>query len=204
MTKYKSLRQNLDSVSVSETFAASSRPPCPVEFGGFRALIEDEVRKLISRMTSKSCFLDPMPTWMLKLCLDELLPVITRIINYSLRTGVFPDSFKIAHVIPLIKKATLDAEQLKSYRSVSNLSFMSKVVEKAAAVHIQAYHTANNLYSNLQSAYRKHQSTESALLRVMNDVLLAADKRKNALLVLLDLSAAFDTIDHNYTPQSPQ
>ena len=69
-------------------------------------------------------------------------------------------------------------------------------MEKAAAEQIQAYLTANNLYSNLQSAYRKHHSTESALLRVMNDLLLAADKRKEAVLVLLDLSAAFDTIDH--------
>ena len=74
--------------------------------------------------------------------------------------------------------------------------FVSKVVEKAAAEQIQAYLTANDLYSNLQSAYRKHHSTESALLCVMNDLLLAADKRKDAVLVLLDLSAAFDTIDH--------
>ena len=78
--------KSLDSISFLETSAASSRPPCPVEFGGFRALTEDEVRELISRMTSKSCSLDPMPTWMLKLCLDELLPVITRIINNSLCT----------------------------------------------------------------------------------------------------------------------
>ena len=75
------------------------------------------------------------------------------------------------------------------------LSFISKVVEKAAAEQIQAYLTANNLYSNLQSAYRKHHNTESALLRVRNDLLLAADKRKDAVLVLLDLSAAFNTIE---------
>ncbi|XP_072048691.1 uncharacterized protein [Amphiura filiformis] len=164
--------------------------------GGFHALAEDDVRKLISKMASKTCSLDPMPTWMLKLCLNELLPVITRIINYSLLSGVFSDCFKIAHVIPLLKKATLDAEQLNSYRSVSNLSFMSKVVEKAAAEQIQAYLINNNLYSNLQSAYRKHHSTESALLRVMNDILLTVDKREDAVLVLLDLSAAFDTIGH--------
>lgn len=82
--KVKSLRKNLDSASSSETISAPSSLLCQVEFDGFCALTEDEIWALISKMTSKSCSLDPMPTSILKLCLDELLPIITRIVHYSL------------------------------------------------------------------------------------------------------------------------
>ena len=97
-------------------------------------------------MPSKSCPLDPMPTWIVKQCLDELVPTITEIVNHSLCSGSFPSTFKIAEVIPLIKKSTLDPELLNSYRSVSNLKFLSKVTEKAAIKQLQNYLADNTLY----------------------------------------------------------
>jgi len=79
---------------------------------------------------------------------------------------------------------------------VANLKFLAKTVERACSSQIQNYLSDNNLFGKMQSAYRSNHSTESALLRVYNDLLLAADKGQEAILVLLDYSAAFDTINH--------
>ena len=171
------------------------------KFDAFTAITEDDVRDLITKMPTKSCPLDPMPTQLVKSCLDELLPIITRIVNESLCSGHFPTTFKVAEVIPLLKKSTLDPQALQSYRSVSNLKFISKVTEKAAIQQLQDYLAQYDLFPELQSAYRKNHSCETALLRVVNDLLLAVDDHMDAALVLLDLSAAFDTIDHDILSQ---
>ena len=91
---------------------------------------EDEVRKIIMKSASKSCDLDPIPTNILKALLDILIKPITTIINLSLESGTFPISFKEAHVTPLLKKSNLPVNNLKNYRPVSNLSFISKIIEK--------------------------------------------------------------------------
>jgi hypothetical protein len=169
---------------------------CPTSFSTFSAVTESEVSKLIKKAPNKSSSLDPIPTWLLKNCTDELVPSITEIINTSMSSGVVPTSFKTAMVTPLLKKSGLDPEALKNYRPVSNLSFLSKTLERTVAEQLQEYLTENNLIPRMQSAYRKHHSTETALLKVTNDVLIALDQRKEVVLVLLDLSAAFDTIDH--------
>ena len=146
---------------------------------------------------SKSCSLDPLPTWLMKECIDGLLPVITRLVNYSLQQGHVPQCMKVARVCPIIKKANADPEVLSNYRPISNLSFVSKLIERAVSDQLQPYLIANNLYAPRQSSYRPNHSTETALLRVQNDLLRALDDGAEAALVLLDLSAAFDTIDHN-------
>ena len=97
---------------------------------------------------------------------------------------------------PLIKKDNLDADVFANYRPISNLSFLSKTLERIVASQIESYLTSNGLFAKMQSAYRKHHSTETALLRVVNDIHQAIDNKCKAVLVLLDLSAAFDTIDH--------
>ena len=133
---------------------------------------------------------------LLKANLSSLAPVIADIVNVSIATGVFPSAFKKALVTPLLKKTTLDAYDVKNYRPVSNLCFVSKIVEKVVAVRFSKHLLDNDLYEQMQSAYRPNHSTETALLRVRNDLLCILDERKGAILVLLDLSAAFDTIDH--------
>ena len=110
---------------------------------------------------------------------------------------VFPDQFKTAHVCPLIKKATLDCSALKNYRPVSNLPYIYKPVEKVVAARLPKHPQDNQLYEPMQSAYRPAHSTETALVRVTNDLLCAVDKQQTVILVLLDLSAAFDTMDHD-------
>jgi hypothetical protein len=91
----------------------------------------------------------------------------------------------------------LDKETLKNYRPVSNLSFLSKLTERAVAAQLADHMNSNNLHVPVQSAYRPLHSTEMALLKVVNDILLAIDRGNGVIVVLLDLSAAFDTIDHD-------
>ena len=96
-------------------------------------------------------------------------------------------NFKEAHVRPLLKKTSLPKNELKNYRPVSNLSFISKILEKIVANRRQAHRKNNHLSNPLQSAYRKHHSTESALLKVHNDIIISMDKGEVTALTLLDL-----------------
>ena len=194
-SKICDIRQTLEtapkdkiSVSVPET--------CSTALAEFQHVTVDEVRKFITNSPTKSCSLDPIPTWLLKKeVLEELLPIITTLINASLSEGRFPATFKSARVVPLIKKPNADRENLKNYRPISNLSFISKVTERVVAAQLQKYLEDNRLYASKQSAYRRCHSTETALLRVTNDFLRALDDHKEGVLVLLDFSSAFDVID---------
>jgi exonuclease III len=172
------------------------RHPPATTLSKFTPVTEAEVKKLIAASPSKSCTLDPIPTWLLKMCIEPLAPFVTRIINTSLINGTVPVDFKKALVTPLLKKPTLDADVLKNYRPVSNLPFISKVLEKVVASQLKSFLAENGIMEPFQSAYRKDHSTETALVRVQNDILRSMDKGEAVLLVLLDLSAAFDTIDH--------
>ncbi|CAB4036308.1 Hypothetical predicted protein, partial [Paramuricea clavata] len=169
---------------------------CPYEFHTFREVGKDEVLHLIQRIATKSCSLDPLPVVMLNHCFKDILPVVVRIINLSLESGTMPDSLKIAVVQPLLKKYNLSYEEFCSFRPISNLKFVSKSIEKAVAVQLTDYLTENHLHEKFQSAYKPCHSTETALLRVQNDILQALDNGDSVILVLLDLSAAFDTVDH--------
>ena len=166
-----------------------------ITFSNFTPLSEEAVKKL-ALACKKSCELDPLPSSILSLHLDELLPVITRIVNLSLESGLFAGVWKNALVRPLLKKPGLEPIN-KNFRPVSNLQFTSKLTEKAVAIQLQDHMLANGLFPEMQSAYREHHSTETALLRVMHDILMNMDRGHVTLLVLLDLSAAFDTVDHD-------
>ena len=158
---------------------------------------EDEVRMLISRSSNKSCCLDPIPAQLIKLCMDQLVPIITLITNMSLTSGVMPSNLKEAVLIPLLKKICLDPELFKNFRPVSNLTFLSKLIERVVALGLHDHMKINNLYEEFQSSYRKFHSTETALTSVHDDILRHVDEKQCVILLLLDLSAAFDTIDHN-------
>ena len=129
--------------------------------------------------------------------LNEILPILLSIVNTSLITGVVPDNFKHALVTPLIKKNNLDPNSMNNYRPVSNLSFLSKILEKVVLKQLSFHLQSNNLVEPFQSAYCSNHSTETALVRVVSDLLVAADNGNVSILSLLDLSAAFDTLDHN-------
>ena len=138
----------------------------------------------------------PWPTFLVLEFLDILITPITSIINASLAQGTCPNFFKQAHVTPVLKKSSLDKKVFKNYRPVSNLNFISKILERVVAAQLQTHLDEAGLMTAFQSAYRKHHSTESALLNIHNDILLNMAKGSVTALTLLDLSAAFDTIDH--------
>ena len=162
----------------------------------FNVVTEDSVKSVITKMSSSSCLLDPQPTWLMKKCLMSNLPALTRIVNLSLQSGIFPADAHQAIVTPIIKKTSLDKEDVKSYRPVSNLSYVTKLIEKVVATQFVDHLSRNELYDSMQSAYRANFSTETALMKLQNDILSAFDVRRGVLVVLLDLTAAFDTIDH--------
>jgi len=155
----------------------------------------DEVQKLIRSALNKTCQLDPTPSWLVKdMC--DLLPFLTSLFNKSLDTGCFLTEFKQAVVRPLLKKNGLD-DELKNFRPVSNLSFISKLLEKIVQTRIQALFDSNGLMPKMQSAYRRFHSTETAVTKVFSDLLVAADNGQMSALCVLDLTAAFDTVDHD-------
>ena len=162
----------------------------------FTPLSQDEVKKLILESNSKSCDLDPIPVDLIKYSIEEVLPIITEIINTSLTIGIMPDALKHAQIRPLLKK--LDLELInKNYRPVSNLSFLSKLIESAVIKQYQNHLEQNGIHDIHQSAYKKFHSTETLLTKVKNDIQMKMDNGQVVMLVLLDLSAAFDTIDHD-------
>lgn len=155
-----------------------------------------EVAALLNSAAPKSCDLDPIPTWLLKRLSVQLAPVISHLCNLSLSTGVFPSLLKQARVVPLLKKPSLDPDLASSYRPISNLSFLSKLVERVVAKRFTSFANSYHLFPSQQSAYRAYHSTETAVLSVHNDLVRATDKGHVSVLVLLDLSSAFDTVDH--------
>ena len=167
------------------------------KFVSFQTMSEEEVLKIIKSTPNKSCDLDPIPTSLVLDCISVLLTPISNIVNYSLQEGSFPSCFKTAHVTPFLKKAGLDKNILKNYQPVSNLSYISKLIEKAVARQINEHIAHEGISNKNQSAYRVFHSTETALLKIQNYIATSMDKGAAVGLVLLDLSAAFDTIDHS-------
>ena len=162
----------------------------------FEEVTTDYVEKLIVKSNNKSCRLDLIPVQVLKSLVKLFVSCVTIIINLSLKSGYVPKSFKNAIVIPSIKKYDMDPSVLASYRPVSNLPFLSKVLEKVVYSQIEKHLDKYKLLPPSQSAYRKRHSTETSLLKVNNDILTALNEGKCTLLVKLDISAAFDTVNH--------
>ena len=146
---------------------------------------------------TKSCLFNPWPTFLVKECLDILVPSITKLVNCSPSKGVVPADFKKAVVTPLIKKASLPPHDLKNYQPVSGLCFISKLVEHVVASQLNDYVCSNGIENVEQSAYKLGHSTKTALLSIKNDVHLALARGEATAVVLLHQSAAFDTIDHD-------
>ena len=105
--------------------------------------------------------------------------------------------FKNAVLIPLLKKISLDQEIFNNFRPISNLVYIPKHIKKVIVSRMHNHMTNNNLYEELQSSYSKSHSTETALTCVHDDILRAIDDNKSVLLIMFDLSAAFDTVDHD-------
>ena len=140
-------------------------PPPEINFPmtSFEPATADEVKKLIISFQDKYCDLDPLSTKLLKSCLDVLLTPITNIVNLSLESGSFPDVLNVSHITPLLKKPSLSKDDMKNYRPVLNLNFISKITEKIILNCIRSHLDKNSLSNPDQSAYKPLHSTETAL-----------------------------------------
>ena len=147
-------------------------------------------------MPSKSWELDPIPTKIFKKIFLVLLQTITVIVNTSLKGGIFALDWKTAIIQPLIKKLRMELVG-KCYRPVSTLSLMSKIVEKCALIRFKNHCNVHTMLPQYPSAYHKFHSCETALTKLVNDYCLwALEDQEVTALVAMDLSAAFDTVDH--------
>ena len=140
-----------------------------------------------------------IPTIVLKSCADVFAQLIARLAVLCFDEGVFPTRFKVASVIPipLLKKQCLDGENVANYRPISNLHTISKLVERLFLSRVIDHVEQAPCFNRFQSAYRCNHSTETALLRMLNDAYCSADNKSRTLLVQLDLTVVFDTIGHS-------
>ena len=148
--KIANIRSDLDNHPPQVCSVGSNDCKIDLPISKFNLLSQQEVNDLIRASNKKICCLDPIPTKLVLDCLYILLPVITKIINYSLEDGVFPPVWKNALVFPLLKKDGLEPV-FKNYRPVSNLQFISKLTESAVAKQLQHHINMNNLFPSLQS-----------------------------------------------------
>ena len=162
---------------------------------GFLPLEKEEILNIIKNMNPTTCIIDPCNTRFLLKFKETILDAITFIVNQSLTTGEFLDDWKMAVVRPLIKDTNLDTE-LKNYRPISNLSFLSKIIEKAVQLQLQKHFDQQSLLPNHQSAYRKHYSMETTLLNMCDNILRNMGNGKYTSIVSLNLSAAFNMVNH--------
>lgn len=183
--------------STSSVVAQAVRSRRTLSFTGFTAVTAADVQRVILSIPAKSSPLDIVPTSLLKSCSDVFAVVIARLANLSFRDGRFPTCFKLAEVLPLLKKSGANQADPSNFRPISNLSTISKVLERLALGQLRPHLLSSPNFCSHQSGFRTGHSTETALLEMLNDVYTAGDDRRLTVAIGLDISAAFDTISHD-------
>ena len=161
----------------------------------FEKVSETNVMQIINNLPNKnSCGFDGISTIVMKSIKNVILKPLTLIINQIINTGVFPNKLKIAKIIPIFKKD--DRTLFTNYRPISLLPIFSKVIEKVIGIQINDFFVENKLFFNHQYGFRSGHSTELAALELTDRIITALDNYNTPLNIFLDLSKAFDTLDH--------
>jgi len=189
--------------SVIASQIASLPPPLPdpichhLTMQLLEPVTASEVFRMLLSIPSKTSVLDFVPTSVVKSCPALFSDLIAHLANLSFSNGVFPSKFKHASVTPILKKPNLDPSEPANYRPISNLNNISKIIERLFLTRLQPHIISSPNFNPLQSAYRRYHSNEPSLVHLLDSVYHNADDGLATPLVSLDLSAAFDTIDHS-------
>ncbi len=178
------------------TYVPLNAPETPAMLSELEPISISTFNDIIFKLKATSAPQDIIPTT-LRQIIDSVGPYIVSIINKSLLLGIVPEYCKHAVVQPLLKKENLDKSVLCNYRPISKLPFLAKILEKSVLIQLESFLDDNDICEVFQSGFKKHHSTETVLLKVFNDICLATDQGNMTALLLLDLTAAFDTIDHH-------
>ena len=190
--KVDNIRNNIPKCFLENNLDFEIFQGTPLE--SFRPTTVKELREIIKEKPLKASSQDALPASLLKEVIDDLLPYICELVNKSLSTGSV-DGVKDSIIIPILKKSGLDPEVLKNYRPVSNLLSIGILIEKVVKIRLSEHMHINNLNIKEQHGYKPFHSTETLLLRLVNDVFVGFESNFVTVLMLLDMSAAFDTVD---------
>ena len=148
--KISNIRSSINNTHPDQTLL----PLTNIKFSELKLTNSAEIRNVIKSCNNSSCQLDPIPTWLLKCCIEELLPLLEAIFNNSLSIGTFPSEFKSALIRPLLKRTNLDTDELKNYR-LSNLHFVAKVLEKLVMIRLEEHIETHSLHDPMQTIIAK-------------------------------------------------
>ena len=198
IAKITQIRESIAATPVAESFTVDFNVHFPSDrvFTHFDSVQEDAVSRYIKEVNMTYCSLDPINAKKLSHSYELAAPYIMAIINSCFSEAHFVVSEKRALIRPGLKKAGLDKEVLSNYRPISNLSLLSKYIERAMLDQLVPFLEQVEAISKYQSAYRKFHSTETALCKIHDELVNNVCMGKVTVLIFLDLSAAFDTVDH--------
>lgn len=184
-----------ESANIGSTFSCESDNDYNF-LNKFEPCTQEELADIIKSSKISTSHSDPLPSCVLKECVGDMLPYLTILVNSSLSQGSM-DGTKEAIIRPLLKKANLDYNKFSNFRPISNLLFVSKLIERVVLKRLDSHMAKNNLHIDSQYGYKKHHSTESLLLHFLDEILVAVDKKLGVVVLIIDLSAAFDTVNHH-------
>ena len=193
ITKIENIRKKLDVCEIAKPSRITN--PFVVTFNTFKIVNTSDLLKIIKSFKVKTCRDDPIPAFLLKTSIELILPSLVHLVNLSLQSGSI-DGLKESVVTPILKKLGLDCDVLLNYRPVCAGKFLDKLIQKCVFVQLDNHMTTNSLHIPFQSGYKKSHNCETVLLKIVNDIMLHLDSDSCCVLLLLDLSAAFDTVDH--------
>lgn len=194
--KVNKIRASIKHSVPSDSHSSSCDPNISLLYE-FEPATAEELKQIVTSYKVKCSPEDPIPAFLLKENIDTFIPYWLDIVNLSLDVGSM-ELLKSAVILPLIKDlgSLVDKDNFKNYRPVSNLLFLSKLIERVVDSRLEKHMTLNNLHNGHQFGYKKYHSTESLLLKIVDKLLFSCDDNMPSVVLLLDLSAAFDTVDH--------